>query len=141
MKVDGPGNVRGQAPVRRTGKADGASGSSFAKQLKGTDDAAPAAAVGGAAGVGAVAGVFAAQEVDDAAARASRGKKRAQDMLDKLDDIRHGLLSGELSADKLMDLNKLIQSRKVAVDDPALAQLLDEIDLRAQVELAKFQRR
>jgi len=96
--------------------------------------------VSATAGVHAVSGILAAQEVDDAAARASRGKKRAQDMLDKLDDIRHGLLSGDLSADKLVDLSRLVQSRKVAVDDPGLAQLLDEIDLRAQVELAKFQR-
>lgn len=140
MKVDGPGNIRGQAPTRRAGKAEGAGGAAFAKQLKGTDGAAPASGVSAAAGVHAVSGILAAQEVDDAAARASRGKKRAQDMLDKLDDIRHGLLSGELSADKLVDLSRLVQSRKVAVDDPGLAQLLDEIDLRAQVELAKFQR-
>lgn len=140
MKVDGPGNIRGQAPARRAGKADGAGGAAFAKQLKGTEGAAPASGVNAAAGVHAVSGILAAQEVDDAAARASRGKKRAQDMLDKLDDIRHGLLSGDLSADKLIDLSRLVQSRKVAVDDPGLAQLLDEIDLRAQVELAKFQR-
>lgn len=140
MKVDGPGNIRGQAPTRRAGKAEGAGGAAFAKQLKGTDGAAPASGVSAAAGVHAVSGILAAQEVDDAAARASRGKKRAQDMLDKLDDIRHGLLSGDLSADKLVDLSRLVQSRKVAVDDPGLAQLLDEIDLRAQVELAKFQR-
>ncbi len=141
MKVDGSGSVRGQAPTRRAGKTDGAGGAAFAKQLKGTDAAAPAAGVNATAGVNAVTGILAAQEVDDAAARASRGKKRAQDMLDKLDDIRHGLLAGELSADKLMDLSKLLQSRKVAVDDPGLAQVLDEIDLRAQVELAKFQQR
>lgn len=140
MKVDGPGNIRGQAPTRRAGKAEGAGGAAFAKQLKGTDGAAPSSGVSATAGVHAVSGILAAQEVDDAAARASRGKKRAQDMLDKLDDIRHGLLSGDLSADKLVDLSRLVQSRKVAVDDPGLAQLLDEIDLRAQVELAKFQR-
>lgn len=140
MKVDGPGNIRGQAPTRRAGKAEGAGGAAFAKQLKGTDSAAPSSGVNAAAGVNTVSGILAAQEVDDAAARESRGKKRAQDMLDKLDDIRHGLLSGDLSADKLVDLSRLVQSRKVAVDDPGLAQLLDEIDLRAQVELAKFQR-
>lgn len=140
MKVDGPGNIRGNAPARRAGKADGASGAAFSKQIKGDSAAAPASGVNASAGVNAVSGVFAAQEVDDAAARASRGKKRAQDMLDKLDDIRHGMLAGELSADKLMDLSRLIQSRKVTVDDPGLAELLDEIDLRAQVELAKFQR-
>ena len=140
MKVDGSGGVRGQAPTRRAGKADAASGAAFTKQMKGADATAPSGGVSAASSVNAVSGVFAAQEVDDAADRESRGKKRALDMLDKLDDIRHGLLSGELSADKLMDLSRLLQSRKEMVDDPALAEVLDEIDLRAQVELAKFQR-
>lgn len=140
MKVDGSGGVRGQAPTRRAGKADAASGAAFTKQMKGAEAAAPPSGVNAAASINAVSGILAAQEVDDAAERESRGKKRALDMLDKLDDIRHGLLSGELSAEKLMDLSRLLQSRKVTVDDPALAQVLDEVDLRAQVELAKFQR-
>lgn len=142
MKVDGPGNLRGKAPVRKSGKAGGASGSSFANQIHSEETAAPSSAGGvtGTSAVNTVSGIFAAQEVDDAAARESRGKQRAMDMLEKLDEIRHGLLAGDLRPDKLVDLNRLIQSRKVQVDDPRLASVLDEIDLRAQVELAKFQR-
>ena len=137
MKVEGPGNLRGSGSVRRAGKTDSSSGASFAKQLVGETGAAQG--VTGASGVFGVTSVLALQEVDDAAARASRGKMRAQDMLDIMEEIRHGLLAGALPAQKLMDLSRVIQSRKVQVDDPKLAEILDEIDLRAQVELAKLQ--
>jgi len=137
MKVEGSGNLRGSGSVRRAGKTDGSSGASFAKQLVG--DTTAAQGVTGATGVFGVTSVLALQEVDDATARASRGKMRAQDMLDIMEDIRHGLLAGALPAQKLMDLSRIVQSRKVQVDDPKLAEILDEIDLRAHVELAKLQ--
>ena len=137
MKVEGPGNLRGSGAVRRTGKADASGGASFAKQLVG--DTAATHGVSGATGVFGVSSMLALQEVDDAAARVSRGKMRAEDMLDIMDEIRHGLLAGALPAQKLMDLQRVVQSRKAQVDHPKLAEILDEIDLRAQVELAKLQ--
>jgi len=142
MKVEGPGGVRGGSSVRRTGKSGGTSRSDFAKQVSaGDEDEASTRGVGATAGLSGVMGVLAIQEVDevdDAAKRASRGKKRAQEMLDKLDEIRLGLLSGELTADRVVELARTVQSRRVEVDDPKLAEILDAIDLRAQVELAKL---
>lgn len=136
MKVEGPGKLRGSASVRRTGKAEGGSGASFAKQL--SAEAPAAAGVNAASPLNALSGVLAMQEVDDATARASRGKLRAQEMLDKLEEIRHGLLAGVLPGAKLVELARVVQTRRVQVDDPRLAEILDEIDLRAQVELAKL---
>jgi hypothetical protein len=142
MKVEGSGGVRGGASVRRAGKTDKSSGTGFAKQLS-TDEEGPAS-VGGVsasmplAGVGSVLALQEVDEADDATARASRGKKRAQDMLDKLDEIRLGLLSGEMSAQPLMELARTVKQQRIHVDDPQLGQILDEIDLRAQVELAKL---
>jgi len=140
MKVEGPGNTRGAGSVGRTGKAGGSSaGAAFSKQLVG--EANTAHGVSATASMTGVSGVLALQEVDatdDATARASRGKMRAEEMLDKLEEIQHGLLSGTLSTQKLMDLAKVVQTRRAQVDDPDLAEILDEIDLRAQVELAKL---
>ncbi|PWC86500.1 flagellar assembly protein FliX [Azospirillum sp. TSH100] len=139
MKVEGSGNIRGSGSVRRTGKAEGSSGAAFSKQLVG--EAGSAHGVSGTAATAGVAGVLAVQEVDvtdDATARASRGKMRAEEMLDRLEEIQHGLLSGTLSMQKLVDLAKVVQTRRAQVDDPNLAEILDEIDLRAQVELAKL---
>ncbi|WP_448188892.1 flagellar assembly protein FliX [Azospirillum sp. sgz301742] len=137
MKVEGSGNIRGSGSVRRAGKSEGSGGASFAKQLVG--ESSPTQGVSGTSSVFGVGGMLALQEVDDATARESRGKMRAQDMLDIMEEIRHGLLAGALPAQKLTDLSRVIQSRKVQVDDPKLAEILDEIDLRAQVELAKLQ--
>ncbi|MFD1627512.1 flagellar assembly protein FliX [Azospirillum griseum] len=140
MKVEGPGKTRASGTVRRTGKADSTAGAAFSKQLVGETGAA-AHGVTATASMSGVSGVLALQEVDatdDATARASRGKMRAEEMLDKLEEIQHGLLSGTLSSQKLVELAKVVQSRRAQVDDPDLAEILDEIDLRAQVELAKL---
>lgn len=139
MKVEGSGGMRGGTPVRRSGKSEGTGKSGFAKQLAAEEEGAAAASgVSGPATIGGVFGVLALQEVDDAAARASRGKMRAQEMLDRLDEIRLALLSGDLSVDRVAELARSVQSRRAQVDDPRLAEILDEIDLRAQVELAKL---
>lgn len=63
---------------------------------------------------------------------------RAEDLLDRLEDIRVGLLLGRFSQGRLEALvSRLEQSRGPGVDEH-LASLLDEIELRAKVELAKL---
>jgi len=133
-KIEGPGSIRTAQPVKRTAKTTGASGTSFAKHLDETSDAD---APHGIAGTGAISGVLGVQEVDDALAHASKGKLRAQDILDRLDDLRIELLTGSISREKLQQLARVISARRAQVTDPRLAEILDEIDLRAQVELAK----
>lgn len=136
MKIDGPGQIRSNS-VRRTGKTEGSSSGAFAKALSG--ETAQSGNVNSAGPLTGVDALLALQEVDDATARASKGKARAQEMLERLDDIRHGLLTGNLTVGKVTDLARIIQSKRVQVDDPRLGEILDEIDLRAQVELAKLQ--
>lgn len=135
MKIEGPGPVR-TGSVKRSGHSTGGAGALFRKQLAG--DVAGTAGVAPTTSVHAVDSLLSLQEVDDPAGRASKGKKRAEDMLDDLDDLRDGLLTGTISPDKLAHLSRLAQTRRAQVDDPKLAEILDEIDLRAQVELAKL---
>ena len=135
MKIEGSSSLRGGS-VKQTGKSVSGSGSKFSKAL--ASETAATSSVATANPVTAVDGLLTLQEVDDAAARASAGKRRAQDLLEGLDDLRHGLLTGGLSREKLLALAKHVQSRRAQVDDPHLSEILDEIDLRAQVELAKY---
>ncbi len=139
-KIDGTGPIRAPQTVRRTSKARKTSSAGFSKHLGEADDVEGASAAQGTSPLGTVTGVLGIQEVDDALARAAKGKLRAQDILDKLDDLRLELLEGRLSRDKLVHLAKVVNARRVEVSDPRLAEVLDEIDLRAQVELAKFGR-
>jgi len=136
-RIDGPGPIQTTAPLRRKKAAGSVSDSAFSDHLDETDETAGAS---GASALGAVSNVLDIQEVDDALARAARGKLRAEDLLSKLDDMRMGLLDGTLTKTKLIQLAQVVNSRRPEISDPQLTGILDEIDLRAQVELAKFTR-
>jgi len=134
-KIDGPGSIRSPQPLKRTAKSDGTSGPSFAKHL---DETSESNAASGVSASNTISGVLGVQEVDDALAHASKGKLRAQDILDRLDDLRIELLTGSISREKLTQLSRIVTARRGQITDPRLLEVLDEIDLRAQVELAKY---
>ena len=104
-----------------------------------TESAAPARAegTGALASVVSVGALLALQSepVGPEARRAaiSHGSR----LLDLLEEIRMELLMGELGAGTLQNLLKAVDQERPQADDPALSALLDEIDVRARVELAK----
>ena len=51
-----------------------------------------------------------------------------------------GLLMGTLPKEKLTELADMVRTRRESCQDPRLAALLDEIELRAEVEIAKLSR-
>jgi hypothetical protein len=55
-----------------------------------------------------------------------------------LEELRIGLLLGHIPRDRLADLSRMVRDRREDAEDPQLAALLDEIELRAEVELAKL---
>jgi len=63
-----------------------------------------------------------------------------KELLDKLEDIRLGLLLGAIPKDNLSDLAHRMREKKQQVDDPGLLEIIDEIELRAEVEIAKLTR-
>lgn len=134
IKIEGTSPIRSAQPIKRAVKST-AAGEGFAKQL---DEASAGSAVSETAPLGVVSGILGLQEVDDATERAARNKKRADGILDQLEDLRMDLLAGSISREKLMNLVKMVNTRRLEIKDPRLSQILDEIDLRAQVELAKY---
>ena len=78
------------------------------------------------------------QEVPDRNMARKRAVKRASDMLDVLEGIRLDLLNGEVPAARLGALLRLVRLQRDQVEDPRLTHVLDEIELRARVELAKL---
>lgn len=137
MKID-PAAPQRQTPLRRAGSAGGGRSDAFAKAL--ADSGAPSGLSGGSP-VGALNAMLALQEVPDALDAQDRARRRGEQVLDLLDRIRLGLLAGTLSVGQLTALAQLVRARRDRVDDPRLAEILDEIELRAEVELAKFSRR
>jgi Class II flagellar assembly regulator len=135
MKIDPTGPARGAGSVRRTDKSGGARSGEFARHL---DSPAAAAGVSGGNPVGAVNTFLAIQEVDDPLSGRKRARQRAEDILDELDAMRDGLLSGTLARESIIRLAGLVRMRRPDVTDPGLKEVLDEVELRAEVELAKL---
>jgi Class II flagellar assembly regulator len=85
-------------------------------------------------------GLFSIQEVESATDGRSRGRaiRRADSLLDQLSELQADLLAGAVPAGRLQALTDMLRARREGIDDPRLSDLIDEIELRAEVELAKF---
>jgi hypothetical protein len=99
------------------------------------------AAPSGTAGVRTVGGIdalLALQGVDGVEERRRRALKRGLTALDVLDEMKLGLLSGQLDHGTLVKLKTAAAGLKDLSGDPHLDRVLAEIDLRVEVELAKM---
>lgn len=134
MKIEGTGQLHGNRPAQRARPTG--SGDRFSTHLDdGPADSAPTAA---SAPMTSVAALLAVQDEGDATSRRRRrALQRGGDLLDRLDEIRHALLAGNISPSRLQALADTLTRDRQAIDDPALAEVLAQIELRCAVELAK----
>ncbi len=134
MKIEGTGQLHGNRPAQRARPSG--SGDRFSTHLDdGPADSAPTAA---AAPMTSVAALLAVQDEGDATSRRRRrAVQRGGDLLDRLDEIRHALLTGDIPPARLQAMADALTRDRQAVDDPKLAEVLAEIELRCAVELAK----
>lgn len=97
-------------------------------------------AVGGTSGISVADAIFATQMVHGEEEREMRKKmlKRGNVLIEKLEEIRDGLLTGFISRDKLIDISRFVKEQKFNPNDEALSSLIGEIELRVEVELAKL---
>ena len=86
--------------------------------------------------------IFAAQMVNDEEERQKRNKlfKKGNELLDSLEDIRQSLLVGEIDKDKLINISRMVKQKDIETNDPKLQEIIQEIELRVEVELAKLTR-
>lgn len=62
---------------------------------------------------------------------------RSDALLQRLESLRTDLLDGRIAPDRLQALARALREERVASDDPDIEAVLDEVELRAAVELAK----
>lgn len=143
MKVTGAGSgAATSSGSRRVGKRDGSQGEFKQALVEALDAPGELAAADPLSSLGGVDALLLVQAVGDSMEREARKRliNRGEDILDRLEEIRHGLLVGVIPQDKLADLAQMVRSRREACQDPRLAAVLDEIELRAEVEIAKLSR-
>ncbi|GAA0601717.1 flagellar assembly protein FliX [Caenispirillum bisanense] len=149
MKISGVGP--GGAPqTRRTEKSGKEKSAEFARALRRFTDEARAddsRPVDAPSNLGGLDSLLALQMVDsagdalDSPAKRKAIVQRGEDILDRLEELRVGLLLGSIPKERLASLAQLVRDRRETAQDPQLGALLDEIELRAEVELAKLSRR
>lgn len=139
MKVSGPGSTQSSGSVRRARRGGEGESAKFADQIRGEESVA-SASVSAATPLTPLDALLAVQEAGTSTQGRSKGLSRGTRMLDLLDDVRHGLLRGAIPVSKLESLLTAVKSQRDHVDDPRLGEILDEIELRAAVELAKLER-
>lgn len=123
--------------LNKTKKA--ASGGNFSAYLKESMTGQPQG-VSGTSSIAVPEAIFAAQLVDEEIEREARKRllKRGATLLEKLEEIRDGLLAGSISKERLIEISRLVKDRKTGCDDPRLTEIIGEIELRVEVELAKL---
>jgi hypothetical protein len=135
MKINGPGAIRAAEIRRRKPQKDAGSGSFSVDRADEEKSGTPIAA---APAPSPVAALLALQEVDEPVNDRRQAMRRGHLLLDRLEDIRHALLVGALPRERLRALAEAAREQRPEIEDPRLGQILDEIELRAAVELAKL---
>ena len=77
---------------------------------------------------------------DDEVARRKAAMEEGRGTLEALETLRLGLLTGSVPEHLLQTLSRVVAQQKQRVDDPRLMSLIEDIELRAAVELAKLER-
>lgn len=135
MRINRQGAVKRTASARRpAGKAGGAGQFS----IEPAEAGAAASAAQGPRPLAAVDALLSLQEVPDATTMTRHALDRAENILDALEDVQMGLVTGALPRGQLSRLLSLVRREQEQVPDPKLAKILKEVELRAHVELAKL---
>lgn len=126
-------------PIKKTGSINApgfADALAAAEGIGGVDGIEATSNIGA---IGNIGGLLGAQEVDEREARRRKGVKAGQLTLEALTQLRDALLTGILPQQTLARIEHLIIAQHNATTDPALKSILNEIELRAAVELAKLE--
>ena len=138
MKVTGFGSITtNNVSKRRSTSATG----SFADLLS-SSEAGEASGAHAASDVAAMSGInnlVALQEISDEEVRRKKLVQRGNNLLDSLEELRRRLLIGTLPPHVVIELSKQISEQKQMVMDPRIMEVIEDIELRAAVELAKLE--
>ncbi|HSZ75444.1 MAG TPA: flagellar assembly protein FliX [Rhizomicrobium sp.] len=136
MEIKGSGRID-SVTVRRASKSSSTGSGDF--KLSDAADTPRASVVTGPGPLAAVDNILMLQSLDDSTSGRSRAIAHGASLLEMLDDVRDGLLAGGIPRITLNRIANAVSRRHDGFADPKLQGVLDEIELRARVELAKLE--
>lgn len=132
MRIENSQRI-GNTGARGTSRNTGSGPAFHVDEGNGVERPAATTSAAPTAGIDAL---LALQAAEDPAIRRKKQIRRAAALLDTLEEIKADLLIGRVSEGRLNQLMALI-GRARERGDPQIDALLDDIELRARVELAK----
>jgi len=136
MEIKSTGRIEG-SNIRRLAKGTPSSGGAFS--VSDTPEQPRAASLSAPGPLTAVETILTLQNIDDSTSGPARSAAQGEKLLALLDDVRDGLLAGGIPRITLNRLANAVARRHESFCDPKLQGVLDEIELRARVELAKLE--
>jgi hypothetical protein len=133
MRIYGPNGTTLGSPASNTRRTS-STGFSLPETTTAPEETRSAAPPKAAASIDAL---LAMQGIEDPTERRKRSVARGRGALDVLDDLKLGLLSGNLDTATMNRLRDAAANLKASSGDPGLDVVLSEIELRVEVELAK----
>jgi hypothetical protein len=139
MKISQTGAGRSAQRGRKNERADAGAAAAFKSHIQ-NEGASSASGASAAAPLAALSSLLAVQEIpaDDPDRRRALLKGNA--LLDELTDLQVGLVQGWAPEETLRRVTDLLDRPRPKLDDPELDRILDDIEVRAAVELAKLDR-
>lgn len=139
MKIDTTSGIRRSAP--KTGVTSKSSvGESFKDSL-GTQETSLPNEVVALSNVAQTSGLLSIQEYPTLTPEDKKQIVRSEHILDRLDALQVALVTGQVSKDTLDQLSEALSHEWSPTLDPTLQSLLEEIEIRGAVELAKLEQR
>jgi hypothetical protein len=135
VEIKGTGRIETSSVKRKTSASAAASGFSVSE----APESQAQQIVAGPGPIAALDSILMLQGLDDSTQGKSKGLAHGEQLLDLLDSVRDGLLAGGIPRTTLNKLAAAVTRRHEVFADPKLQDVLDQIELRAHVELAKLE--
>ncbi|MEM8799033.1 MAG: flagellar assembly protein FliX [Pseudomonadota bacterium] len=140
MKIKGTSAPTASAKPKRTGARSG--GETFSVSVDQVKEASSSEVATSASPVAAVDMILALQQDEGRGGSSGTGTRPvravAENILDELETLRRDVILGRVNPQRLSQVVSELQKRKNSVLDPDMRAILDDIELRASVELAKL---
>lgn len=140
IKIDGTHPLQNASKAEKKKAVKKAGSSAFDAMLDSAGDAEEVVKASPVMPTSPIGTMLALQEIggDEFARKSAVQKGRMS--LDALENIRNALLSGDLTTQHVAHLQNVVDQQRELIDDPILNSILDDIELRAAVELAKLEK-
>ena len=138
MKVSGYGSIRPGSGSKKTSGTSSTSSFADLLALTGSEETQTASPLGDVAATSALSNLLSLQEISEEDVRRKKLLQQGKNMLDVLEQLRQQLLMGAIPAHMMQDLARQLSVEKEKTLDPAMNELIEDIELRLAVELAKL---